>query len=127
MILVGIVKAVIIAITNPSFGNASLIVACKVPRIGTSLDRRFGRRVGRACFSVSVEFEAIWAPTFCHNADRCGVIGDGKAQFLAASIFIMARMVFCNKRTMRPISFTFGKGQLLDWGLFFKGRCGKQE
>ena len=35
---IGIVEAVIIAITNPSFGDATLVLARKIPRVCTGWD-----------------------------------------------------------------------------------------
>jgi len=40
LLFIRVVKTVIIAVTNPSLGYATLIVTCEVPGIGASLHRR---------------------------------------------------------------------------------------
>ena len=43
-----VVEAVIIAVAHPRLGDAPLVVAGEVPRVGARLDRRLGAGVGVA-------------------------------------------------------------------------------
>ena len=92
LVLVGIVQAVIISVTDPGFGNASLIVAGEIPGIGAGLNRGFSGRIRIARFSVPVQFFAVRTSTLGFDSDIRAVIRDGKAEFLAASILVVARM-----------------------------------
>ena len=94
LVFIWIVQTIVISVTNPSFGNTSLIIASKIPRIGTSLHRRFGIRITLASFLVWSQFFAVRTSANGFNSVSGWIWGHGKTQFLTVTVIIVTGVFF---------------------------------
>lgn len=93
LVFIRIIQAVVIAITNPGFWYASLVVACEIPRVWTSLDRRLCIRISLACSVITCKTFTIRTTTSDFQAHASSIVGwYWEAKFLTVSIIIPARM-----------------------------------
>lgn len=104
LFLIAVVQAIVVAIANPRFGNTALVPTGEIPRVGTSLYRRF--RVGIQHARVRV-----FGQPFAVRASALGVkllrfiVGNGKAKFVAAAVVVRTRMQAGDALRLAAVNF----------------------